>query len=62
MSTDPKDAEPTQPTRQEDAPGIVSEPEADPTPPATDATTAEDVDDTPQMPTRQDVAEKYEDE
>ena len=55
MSNDPQ--EPRKRATDADE-GTVSEPSADPTPPATEATTSEDVHDTPQSPTRPDVAEQ----
>lgn len=55
MTTDPQDPQ----DRPDDAEqeGTVSESEANPPPPDTDVTTAEDVHDMPQSPTRPDVAE-----
>lgn len=55
MTTDPKRS-PQDPDETQDE--TVSEAEANPTPPATDASTAEDVHDTPQLPTRPDVADQ----
>lgn len=54
MTTDPKRS-PQDPDEQD---GTVSEAEANPTPPATDAATSDDVHDTPQSPTQPDVADQ----
>ncbi len=56
--THPGTDDPQDRHEEQDDEATVSEPEADPTPPAVDPTTAEDVDDTPQTPTRRDVAEQ----
>ncbi len=55
MTTDPHDS-----TRPDEDEGTVSESAANPTPPSTDTTTSEDVDDMPQSPTRPDVADQDE--
>jgi len=56
MTTDPHDSKHDE---NEDS-GTVSESAANPTPPDTDTTTSEDVDDMPQSPTRPDVADQDE--
>lgn len=59
MTPDPKNMPDERPQdresdSQDDEQGSVSESAANPTPPATDATTSEDVHDSPQLPTRDD--------
>lgn len=55
MTTDPHDS-----THEDENEGTVGESAANPTPPDTDTTTSEDVDDMPQSPTRPDVADQDE--